>query len=101
MCVSLPRKAKNKYFSSLNVNKVLDNKSFWKTVEACLVNKNISLEKIFFIDDDELTTDEQKVANTLNDFFSGIVTSLNLPESQNADTLSDNVDHPTLKAIVK
>ena len=38
--------------------------------------------------------------NSLNDFFSSIVTSLNLPESQNADPLS-NMDHPTLKAIMK
>ena len=42
-----------------------------------------------------------KVASTLNDFFSSIVTSMNLPESQNADPLSDNIDHPTLKAIMK
>ena len=33
--------------------------------------------------------------------MSSIVTSLNLPESQNADQLSDNIDHPTLKAIMK
>ena len=37
----------------------------------------------------------------MNDFFSSIVTSLNLPESQNADPLSDNIDHPTLKVIMK
>ena len=37
----------------------------------------------------------------MNDFFSSTVTSLNLPESQNADPLSDNTDHPTLKTIVK
>ena len=37
----------------------------------------------------------------MNDFFSSIVTSLNLPESQNADPFSDNIDHPILKAIVK
>ena len=53
------------------------------------------------IDDDELIADEQKVANSLNDFCFSIVTSLNSPESQNADPLSDNIDHPTLKAIMK
>ena len=37
----------------------------------------------------------------MNDFFSSKVTSLNFPESQNADPLSDNVDHPALKAIMK
>ena len=100
-CVSLLRKAKKEYFSSLNINKVVDNKSFWKIVEPCLSKKTIPSEKITLIDDDELLTDEQKVANTLNDFFSSIVTSLNLPESKNANPLSDNMDHPTLKAIMK
>ena len=37
----------------------------------------------------------------MNDFFSSIVTCLNLPELQNADPLSDHLDHPTLKAIMK
>ena len=100
-CVSLLRKAKKEYFSSLNINKVVDNKSFWKIVEPFLSKKTIPSEKITLIDDDELLTDEQKVANTLNDFFSSIVTSLNLPESKNANPLSDNMDHPTLKAIIK
>ena len=100
-CVSLLRKAKKEYFSSSNVNKVVGNKSFWKTVKPFLSNKTISSEKITLIDGDEPITDEQKAENTLNDFFSSIVTSLNLPESQNSDPWSNNIDHPTLKAIVK
>ena len=100
-CVSLLQKAKKEYFSSLNINKVVDNKSFWKIVKPFLSNKAISSEKITIIDEVELVTDEQKVANTLNDFFSSIVTSLNLPESQNADPFSDNIDHLALKAIMK
>ena len=100
-CVSLLQKAKKEYFSSLNINKVVDNKSFWKIVKTFLSNKAISSEKITLIDEVELITDEQKVASTLNDFFSSIVTSLNLAESQNVDPFSDNIDHPALKAIMK
>ena len=37
----------------------------------------------------------------MNDFFPSIATSLNLRESQNADPLSDNIDHSTLKAFKK
>ena len=81
MCVSLLRKAKKEYFSSLNINKVVDNKSFWKIVKPFLSNKTISSEKITIIDDDELITDERKV-------FSSIITSLDLPKSQNPHPLS-------------
>ena len=48
-----------------------------------------------------MITDEPEVKNTLNYFFSSTVTNLNLPESQNVDPLSDNVDYPILKAIMK
>ena len=43
----------------------------------------------------------KKIANILNDILSSIATSLNLPESQNVNPLSDNIVHPTLKATVK
>ena len=58
-------------------------------------------KKITLIDDEEWKSDGKKVANTLNDFIFGIVTSLNLLESQNVDLLPDNIYHPTLKAILK
>ena len=63
-----------KYFSSLNMNIVIENKLFWKMVRPFLSNKTISSEKITLIDDDELIADEQKVANSFNDFFSSLVT---------------------------
>ena len=56
-CVSLLRKAKKEYFLSLNVSKVLDNKSFWKTVNPFLSNNTISLKEITFTDNDELLTE--------------------------------------------
>ena len=43
-------------------------------VRPFLSNKTISSEKITLIDDDELIADEQKVANSFNDFFSSLVT---------------------------
>ena len=86
---------------NISHHRIISNKSFRAIVKPFLSNKTISSEKIALTDDDELITDEQKVANSLNDFFSRIVTSLNLHESQNADPLSDNIDQPTLKEIMK
>ena len=37
----------------------------------------------------------------LNDFFSNAVINLKIPKFENLDTFSENIDHRTLKAIVK
>ena len=44
-CVSLLRKAKKEYFSSLIISKVINNKSFWTIVKPFVSNKTISSEK--------------------------------------------------------
>ena len=99
--MSLLQKAKKDYFLTLSVNNVADKRLFWKTVKRFLFTKAISLGKITLVDNDECITDGQEVANTLNDFFSSIATSLNLPKTKNAESLSQNIDHHTLKTIVK
>ena len=58
--VSLLRKVEKEYFLSSNINEVVGNKYFWKTVKLFLSNKTISSKKITLTDDDEFITDEQK-----------------------------------------
>ena len=52
-------------------------------------------------ENDSLVTDCGKVATELNSFFSSDVKNLNIPSYEGCDPLSDNIFHPTLKAIVK
>ena len=52
------KKLKKKNISpSLNASKVVENKSFLKTVKPFLSDKTISLEKITFIDNGEFITE--------------------------------------------
>ena len=102
LCVSLLRKCKKDYFSNLNEKKITDNKRFWKTVKPLLSNKVQSSERINWTDEnDSLVTDCGKVAKELNSFFLSIVKNLNIPSYEGCDPLSDDIDHPPLKAIVK
>ena len=102
LCVSLLRKAKKDYFSKLNEKQITDNKRFWKTVKLFLSNKFQSSERIKLTDkNDSLVTDCGKVAEELNSFFSSIVKNLNIRNYEGCGPLSDNIDHATLKAIVK
>ena len=52
-------------------------------------------------EDDTLITSEEEVAMKLNDFFSNAVINLKSPKFENFDPLLENIDHTTLKAIVK
>ena len=52
-------------------------------------------------EDDTLITKEEEVALKLNYIFLNAVINLKTLNFENFDPLSENIDHPTLKAIVK
>ena len=100
--LNLLRKSKKGYFLKLNENQITNNKHFWKTVKLFLSNKVQSSERTNLTDEnDSLVTDCGKVARELNSFFSSVVKNLNIPNYEGCDPLFDNIDHATLKAIVK
>ena len=103
LCVSFLRQSKKDYFSKLNEKQITDNnKRFWKTVKPFLSNKVQSSERINLTEEnDSLVTDCGKVAKELNSFVSFVVKNLNIPNYEDCDPFSNNIDLPTLKAIVK
>ena len=78
-CLSLLRKLKREYFSNLNEKNITDNRKFWQTVKPCLSEKNKSREKITLVKNEEIISDNVKVANTLNKYFSNVVKNLKIP----------------------
>ena len=50
----LYEKKKTKYFANLNINEATD-KKFWKTIKPCFWGKSKNSEKIFLIENDEIT----------------------------------------------
>ena len=51
-CVSLTRKIKKEYDSSLDEKCVIDNKKFWKTVKPFLSDKTMVDDKITLVEND-------------------------------------------------
>ena len=49
-CTTLTEKTKRNFYNNLNVNKITDNKSFWKTVKPSFTEKTLKDEKIVLID---------------------------------------------------
>ena len=99
--VSLLRKAKTQYYSNLDKENVTDNKAFIKTVKPFLSDKIMSKEKITLIKENESISNDENTAQVLNTFFSNIVGSLNIPEYDTSDPISDNISDPIIKLIVK
>jgi len=100
-CVSLTRKIKKDYYSTLDEKNVMDNKQFWKTVKPFLSDKTTNDNKIILVENDEILTDNLKIAETFNSYFSQIVPELNISIDRELLTDTSNISDPVLKAIKK
>ena len=93
---------RNEYFPNLNEKDITDSRKFWYTVKHFLSDKIKFRENIILVNNERITSDEWKGANTLNNFFSNIIKNFKLPEYYVEDKLSHNLwSHPILKAILK
>ena len=99
--VSLTRKTIKDYYSNLDEKCVIDNKKFWKTVKPFLSDKTMMDDNITLVENDEITTDDLKVAEIFNNFFSEIVPNLNITTNEDILTDTSYIDDPVLKAIKK
>ena len=101
-CVSLLKKTKKNHYNSFNEKDVSDNKTFWKTVKPFLSDKIVSKEQILLVENDEIISEDSKIAESLNFFFSNIVKNLKIPGYRHHnDSLFENVSDPILKVILK
>ena len=64
-------------------------------------DKSISGDKINLTENGEYVKTKIKTAEVLNSFFSNIVKNLKIPQYSNFDPNAQNIEDPTLKAIVK
>ena len=77
-CVSLLRRTKSKHYNNLDEKGTTDKK---RTVKPFLSDKTPFNAKITLIEDGEIISSDNEIADLLNTFFSNIVSNLNLPES--------------------
>ena len=101
LCVTLLRKSKREFYGNLNEKKLCDNKKFWGVVKPVLSNKVVSNEKITLVEKGNIVENDKKTATVLNDFFSNIITNLGIPQYIEGEPVSQNIDDPLMKAIIK
>ena len=65
-CTTLIKKTKKNFNN--NVNKITDNKSFWKTVKPSFTEKTLKGEKIVLVENDTTFSEESEVAEIFRVF---------------------------------
>ena len=97
ICVKLLRKTKKDFFNNLDVKRVTDNKQFWKTVKPCLTDKTLKDERITLIENEKVVSDERGLVKIFNEYFSSIVSNLDIQHPPNISLHH----YPVLNAIKK
>ena len=93
-CVSLIRKTKIEYFSNLNEKNITDNKQFWNTIKPFFSDKGATSERYTLIENNEIIDNDQKISTIFNDFFSTVVSNLNIPQYEDPSINLDGIDDP-------
>ena len=99
-CVSIVRKAKKSYYSNLDHKKIVDNKTFWKTIKPFFTDKGVNHDNITLVENEETVSDKE-ISETLNNFFSEVVTNLNLPQYHDPTVNVDDIEDPVARTVEK
>ena len=101
-CVKLLRLKKQKCYESLDISKITDNKTFWKTLSPFFSNKSYSTNsRITLLEKGDILSEESKVVDTFNKSFSNVVKELKIEKDDNLLTDVIEETDPVLKAIKK
>ena len=100
ICASLLRKLKRSYFENLNVKLVRDNNKFWKNIAPLFSNKIKSKERITLMENENIISNDKKVAKTFHEFFSNVVKCLNISQNSYLISGTSQID-PVLQSIEK
>ena len=76
LCVAFVRRAKQQYFSSLDLNLIADNKKFWKTVKPLFSDKISHKDIISLTEDGKTITEDLPIAEIFNNYFSNVIRNL-------------------------
>ena len=99
-CSRLYKKERKKYFDTLDVNKITDNKAFWKNIQPLFSEKRKFTNKITLEDSKKnILSDDTLISEELNNFFQNATKTLNINENSYIADSSSSITDPADKAI--
>ena len=84
----------------LDLNDLMGNKEFWKTVKPFLYDKVTTFPEISLVEKGEIISDESKVANSFSNFFENAIRSLGIKANKHSQENYD-LKNPLEIAIKK
>ena len=100
-CVKMLRKAKFNYYKNLDLKNLTDNRKFWKTVKPVFTDKVQVSQSITLIENDEMVTDDLKIAEIFNDYFANITQDLEITDTGAHLSSTIGIEDPIDKAVEK
>ena len=76
-------------------------RKFWKTVKPVLSDKGRSNQKIALIEDEKIISNDEEIAETLNDYCATVTGSLGIAEYSNIISRTEGATDPIEKARLK
>ena len=101
-CVKLLRLKKQNYYDSLDIRKITDDKTFWKTISPLLSSKSYLTNPIInLLKNGDNLSEESKVVDIFNEIFSNFVKYLKVEKNENLLTDFTEGTNAVLKATKK
>ena len=110
-CTGLCRKEKKIFYDKIDISQITDNKKFWNTVKPFFSEKHFGKKKIVLVEGENIISNDEEVAETMNDFFTNIVENLHINKHKSEHCLEDDShnhiadiiliykDHPSVRKI--
>ena len=99
-CSRLYKRERKKYYNNININNLTDNRKFWNTVKPFLSEKGKPAGKIILTEKGQIVTEDEKVAETLQEYYEKAVQNLDINENYYLLSKTTTED-PVEKAIQK
>ena len=100
-CKKLFRSTKKLYFNNLDISKINDNRSFWKTIVPLFTKKALKSEKINLNEEGKNVSGNAEFCRIFNNYFSEVVSNLKIPSLINNSAVDSNAVSNPLSIAIK
>ena len=72
---------------------------FWKTVKPFFTCEGMNHNKVILVEDDKITSENEQVSESLNNYFVDVIINLNIPQYKDPTFNTSAIDDPVTIAL--